>query len=110
MTLKQEIQDMIDRFYQRVEDDPKLAKEVSGISKTVTIDLGEELYSFVLEDGKIHSFSEERIEDSDIEVISDPGTLRGLLEGDTGPMKALALGKLKLKGDIGDLMKFRKFF
>lgn len=110
MTLKQEIQEMIDRFHERVENDPELRREVAEIEKTVTIDLGEEIYSFVLENGRVHSFEEEGIEGSDIRVTSDRGTLRGLLNGDIGPMKALALRKLRLKGDMGDLMKFRKFF
>jgi len=42
--------------------------------------------------------------------MTDPQTLEGLISGKIRPMKALALRKLKLKGDFEDLLRFRKFF
>ena len=110
MTVKESIQQMIDKFHSRIEKDEKLRAELSGVVKRVNIDLGSENYSFILEDGRVHSFGEGLLDNADIKLITDPGTLEGVISGKIKPMRALALRKLRVKGDIEDLMRFRKFF
>jgi putative sterol carrier protein len=110
MVVKESIQQMIDKFHSRVEKDEKMREELSGILKKVNIDLGSEKYSFILDDGRIHSFQDGLLDDVDIKFISDPETMEGLISRKIKPMKALALRKLRVKGDIEDLMRFRKFF
>lgn len=110
MVVKDSIQQMIDKFHSKIEKDEKMREELSGIIKKVNIDLESEKYSFVLENGRIHSFQEGLLDDEDIKLISDPGTMEGLISGKIKPMKALALRKLRAKGDVEDLLRFRKFF
>ena len=47
---------------------------------------------------------------ADITLITDAETLRALLLRETGPFKAYATGKLRFKGSLDDLARFRKFF
>lgn len=110
MAVKDSIQQMIDKFNSRVENDEKLKRELSGIMRRVNIDLRTESYSFVLEEGRIHSFDDGMVDDADILLTSDKDTMEGLISGKIKPMKALALRKLKIKGEIEDLMRFRKLF
>jgi putative sterol carrier protein len=110
MDIKDSIQRMIDRFHTRIENDDKLKAELNGIVKRVNLDLGNEKYSFVLDNGNVNSFQDGLLENPDILVMTDPVTLEGLITRKIKPMKALALRKLRLKGDFEDLLKFRKLF
>lgn len=110
MAVRDSIQEMIDKFNSRVENDEKLKKELYGITRRVNIDLGTESYSFVLEGGRVHSFDDGMVQDADILLLSDVDTMEGLISRKIKPMKALALRKLKVKGDIEDLMRLRKLF
>ncbi|MFW5914635.1 MAG: SCP2 sterol-binding domain-containing protein [Thermoplasmatota archaeon] len=109
MSVEHRIQEMIDRFQSRVENDPELREELMGLRKKVHLDLGEEQYRFVLEDGQVHSFSHGGFDDADIRVMSDPETVEGLLTKRIRPMKALARRRLRFEGEVEDLMRFRKF-
>lgn len=110
MDIKEAIEGLIKRFNEKVEEDAGLRQELRGLEKKVQIDLGDLKYYFVLEDCRIHSFSEGTIGSPDVTIISDPDTMEGLISRKIRPMKALALRRLRLKGDLEDLLKFRKFF
>jgi len=110
MSIKQSIQELIDRFNVKVDEDEGLRHELKGLRKRVQIDLCQEKYYFVLDDCKVHSFSEGSIDSPDVVIVSDPATMEGLISRRIRPMKALAMRKLKLRGDIEDLIKLRKFF
>src|SRR5947208_1302621 len=50
------------------------------------------------------------VDPADITIATDADTLRGLILREIGPFKAYATGKIKLKGTLEDLARFRKFF
>ena len=110
MTLAPMIQGLIDKFNDRVDTDEKLRNELDGIDKKVLMDLDSEKYNFHLQNMKIEKLFDGAIDDPDITLISDPETMRGVLDGSIKPMKAFALRKIKVKGNIDDLLRMRKLF
>jgi len=109
--VEQLLQEAIDRFNKKVEEDHELKKELTGLRKTVQLELGDsDWYYFVLEDAKVDGFTKGRAESPDIRVISTAETLRQLWTKELRPMKALATRKLQVKGSIEDLLRFKKFF
>ena len=110
MTVEPLLQDMIDKFNAREDSDEKLRNELDGMDKKVLVDLGSEKYSFHLHDSKAQDFGEGDIEGADIAIISDPDTISGVIEGKIRPMKAFALRKVRIKGDINDVLRLRKLF
>ncbi|MDD1767417.1 MAG: SCP2 sterol-binding domain-containing protein [Methanomassiliicoccales archaeon] len=110
MTVKHLFEDLVVRFNQKAENDAALQKELEGITRKVQIDLGSEQYRFILENKRITSFDEGRIENPDISLISDPLTIEELVSGRMKPMKAFALKKVRVKGSLDDLLRLRKFF
>ena len=110
MSVEPMIQELIDRFNAKVESDEKLREELKDLSKTVYVDLGEEKYNFTLKDEHIGDFSQGEIENADISITSDPETFVGIVDGKIKPMKAFALRKVKIKGDVSDIMSLRKLF
>jgi len=110
MTIEPQLRDMIDKFNAKVDSDEKLQGELKGMDKKVLIDLDGEKYNFHLHDCKANDFAVGPIDAPDITLISDPETIQGILEGKIKPMKAFALRKVKVKGDINDLLALRKLF
>ncbi len=110
MQCKSILEDVIAKFNQRVEKNVELKKELECVEKTVQLDLGCEQYNFTLSCSKVERLNEGTIPNPDIVLISDPDTVEKLFTGEMKIMKAWALRKIKVKGSIEDLMRFRKFF
>jgi putative sterol carrier protein len=110
MTVKPIFEEIIVKFHAKVVKDAALQKELEGISKSVNIDLGTETYSFLLSDKKVTDFKEGLLPTADIIITSDPQTITDLYTGKMKVMKAWALKKVRIKGKIEDVLKFRKFF
>lgn len=110
MTMKPTIDEMIEKFRQRMESDENARREVEPIHKTVNIDLGSEFYSLVLDNAEIKDFKEELLDQADISMITTPEHLQALIDGDLRPMKAYLTGKIKVKGKLQDVMHLKKLF
>ncbi|OGS48784.1 MAG: hypothetical protein A3K68_00170 [Euryarchaeota archaeon RBG_16_68_13] len=109
--MREQLEGLIAKFNARVEKDAKLREELRGIERTVVLDLKDGTkYHFVLKDAHVDVLLEGGADGADLTIISDRQTVQGLLAGEIGPFKAYATGKLKVKGDIEDILRFRKFF
>ncbi len=110
MTVELQLQDLVNKFNEKVEKDDKLRSELKGVDRKVLIDLESEKYNFRLQNEKVSDLQTGEISDPDITILSDPVTIEGLISGKIKPMKALALRKLKLKGSIDDMLRLRNLF
>lgn len=110
MTIEPLLQDLVRKFNEKVQADEKLQGELDGMDKKVLIDLESEKYNFHMHDKMINDFQQGTIIDPDITLESDPETIQGLIEGKIKPMKAFALRKVRVKGEIDDILRLRKLF
>ncbi len=110
MTLEPQLKELIAKFNDKIAQDEKLRGELKGVDRKVLIDLESERYNFHLYDSKVNDFKPGDIADPDITIQSDPETMEGLISGKTKPMKALALRKLRLKGNIEDMLRLKNLF
>ena len=110
MTLEPQLRELISKFNDKIANDEKLRSELKGVDRKVLIDLESERYNFHLHDEQVNDFRPGEIEEPDITIQSDPETMEGLISGKTKPMKALALRKLRLKGNIDDMLRLRNLF
>jgi len=109
--VEQLLNEAIQRFNKKVEEDPALKNELTNVRKTVQLELeGSDWYYFVLENAKVDGFTKGRVDTPDIRVISTAEILRQLWTKELRPMKAIATRKLQIKGSIEDLLRFKKFF
>lgn len=109
--MRDELEGLIAKFNARVREDAKLRAELEGIERTVVVDLkGGTTYHFTLKDAQVEGLLDGTVNNPDITIIADADTIRGLIAREIGPMKAFATGRLKVKGDLEDLVRFRKFF
>ena len=110
MTVEALLRDLIEKFNARSDNDDALRAELGGMDKKVLVDLGSENYNFHLHDNKAHDFKAGGLDDADLTLISDPETIQGIIEGKIKPMKAFALRKVRVKGDLNDVLRLRKLF
>lgn len=109
--MREMLEDLIRKFNAKVESDPALRAEIGGLTKTVLIDLKDgRKYHFTLKDQKVAALVDGGVDHADIEILTDADTMRQLILREIGPFKAYATGKIKLKGSLEDLARFRKFF
>lgn len=109
--MREMLEGLIQKFNAKVASDPALRAEIGDLTKTVLIDLRDGTkYHFTLKDRKVAELLDGGVDAADITVITDKETLRALILREIGPFKAYATGKIKLKGSLEDLARFRKFF
>ena len=104
------LQDMVERFNHKTSKDEKLKEELMGIEKRINLDLGEEHFCFILNNGEAHSLQKGMFSEPDVTITSDPVTLTGLIEKTIRPMRAYAQKKFQVKGKLEDLLHLRKLF
>ena len=110
MTMENAIQDMIDKFHRKVENDDNVRKKLEGVVKIVNIDLGTESYSLRLDNAHIYDFKEGKTDTADILFTSTPDNLKALIEGTLRPMKAYLTKRFTVKGKLEDLMYLKSLF
>jgi len=111
--LKALMGDAIGKFNAKAAEDPKLAQELEGITRHILLDMTDgPKYNFTIADKKIHPLAEGPIDDPHLTITSDTATMLGLLKKEIKPMKAFALGKVKISGKtkLEDMLRLRKFF
>lgn len=111
MSMKAEIQAVIDKFHRKMENDPEVKAKVEPLEKVFVLDLGEgESYTLRLKDARIYSFEEGSDEAADVVVTTNPDNLRGLIDGSLRPMRAYVMKKIQVKGKIDDLLFLKELF
>ena len=109
--VEQLIREAIDRFNAKAKEDPGLAEELKGISKTVQVELEDGVrYHFRLEDGAVGELCMGEVDAPDIRVIASADTLTRLWSRELRVMKALVTKKLQVKGSMEDLLRLKRFF
>ena len=109
--MRELLEGVIAKFNAKVESDPTLSDEIGDMQRTVLIELKDGTkWHFTLKDRHVAALLDGGVDKADLTIITDAETLRALLLRETGPFKAYATGKLRFKGSLDDLARFRKFF
>lgn len=106
------LKEAIVKFNKKAETDPKLAKEISGMTRVVQFEITDtgQFFHFVLENQRVGELQNGRVEKPDIRVICDADVVKQLYRGELRPMKAIATRKIHIKAKIEDMLTLRKFF
>lgn len=110
MSLEPVFLEYIEKFRRKMAEDEKARAKVEPVVKTVNFDLGDEVYSFRLENADIHDFAPCLLAESDIVITSKPEHIKALIDGDLRPMRAYLTKKITVKGKLEDLMHLKELF
>ena len=109
MSMQERIEHIVVKFNERSDEDERLRKDMAHLKKAFMMDLGSEVYSMKLENSKVGDFKAERIENADIILTSTPETIEAMMNGELRPMRAYITKKIRINGNIKDLMFLKKF-
>jgi len=106
------LKDAIVKFNKKAEEDPKLAKEIAGMTRVIQFDVTDtgEFFHFVLHDQRVDELHKGPVVNPDIRVICSSDTLKQIYSGELRPMKAIATRKIQVKATLEDMLTLRKFF
>jgi len=109
MTAKKDIENALNLVKNKF-DDPKLKPRFANYSKNMQFTFPDLNTSYVIKvnNGKVESLTEDKIEKPDIHVTIESGILIDIINKKMNPMKAYTTGKLKAKGKLTDLLKLQK--
>jgi putative sterol carrier protein len=110
MTMHDSIQEMIDKFHRKAENDEKLREKLDGVVKEINIDLGTEQYFLKLDNARITDYREGMEDEADILFTSTTENLQALIEGTLRPMKGYLTRKFTVKGKLEDIMYLKSLF
>ncbi len=109
--VEQYFRDMIEKFNKKSSEDPKLAKELAGIRRSVLIEVTDgDSFNFVLDNAKVGELLKGKIDNPDILVVASTETFNQLQSGELRVMKAYAMRKIQVKAPLEDVLRLRKFF
>lgn len=109
MTIEEILVGVVDRFNRHAERTPAVAEELDGIERTIEVRLRDAgTYSVDLRHGRLVDLRTGSPVRSDVKIITDVATFRGLVAKEIGPMKALVTRKLAIEGSLEDKLLFRK--
>lgn len=102
------LEDMVDKFKTKVQNDEDLREKVKDYNRTIMIDFKEDdSFNTEFKSGEIGDIKEGAIDDADITITTDPETLHNLLEGNMGAMEAYAKKKIKIDASLTDMLKIK---
>jgi hypothetical protein len=100
------IEDMVNKFNQKVDESEKMFEKLKDISRTIQIELDETIfYHMRMVNGRIIEFLPEAVKEPevpDVRILSDTVTFEGIMNKTVKPLKAYALNKIKVKGALKD--------
>ena len=110
MTTQDRIQNLIDKFHDKMDRDEAARNEVAHLAKTFNIDLGDGGYSLRLADARIVDFKDEVLPAADVTLSVSEADLNALIDGTLRPMKAYITKRIRIDGRLEDMMFLKKFF
>jgi putative sterol carrier protein len=90
--------------------DPSVQDSIKGFSKKIQFsftDLKED-YVFNIRDGKLASLEKKNVSDSDIVITMQNSLMEDILDKKANPITAYMTGKMKIKGQLDDLVRLQK--
>ena len=113
-TMMDFLEEMVNKFNQKVDESEKMFQKLKEISRTIQIELDDTVfYHMRMVNGKIVEILPEAItepEVPDLRILSDAVTFEGIMNKTVKPLRAYALNKIKVKGALRDRLLLKDLF
>jgi putative sterol carrier protein len=92
------------------ETDEKMNEDLKDFDGVFQLDITDgDSYYVELSKGDVGDLIKGKADNPRLTVTSDSATIKALMTGEMGAMKAFALRKIKLNGSFEDIIRLRKF-
>ena len=104
------LKEWLEKAKKRMEEDEKFKKDLREFDGVFQLEITDgDSYHIALKDGEVGELTKGEVDNPRLKVTSDTQTMKALMTGEMGAMKAFALRKIKLDGSLEDIMRLRKF-
>lgn len=108
---KEMLEELADRFQEKVEEDDKLEDKLEGFERTINVKFKDDgNFHFELNETDMGEIKEGSFDDADIVVTTDSETLGAIQSGEMKGMEAYAKKKIKVDAPFLDLLKIKELF
>lgn len=108
--MEEVLQEWLAKAKKRIEDDEKLREELKDYDGIFQLDITDsDCYYVEIKAGEVGDLTKGVADNARLTVTSDVETMKAIMSGEMGAMKAFALKKIKLRGSFEDIIKLRKF-
>jgi putative sterol carrier protein len=108
--MEEVLKEWLEKAKKKLEEDEKFREEIKDFDGVFQLNITDgKSYHITIKKGDVGDLIEGKIDDARLTVTSDTETLKALLTGEMGAMKAFALRKIKLDGSFEDIIRLRKF-
>jgi putative sterol carrier protein len=109
MATKEEIESALKTVAGKL-DDPKMKERFSKFNKTMQFSFRDAGLDYVLrfEGGEVKEMREGKAEKPEVSVDIDSDTFLGILNKEINAISAYSSGKIKVNGEMSDLLKLQK--
>lgn len=100
----------LEKAKKKMESDEKMKEEIKDFDGVFQLDITDgDSYYVEIKKGDVGGLEKGKANSPRLTVTSDSDTIRALMTGEMGAMKAFALRKIKLNGSFEDIIRLRKF-
>jgi putative sterol carrier protein len=100
----------LEKAKKKMETDEKMKEDLKDFEGVFQLDITDgESYYVAINKGDVGDLTKGKADSPRLTVTSDSETIRALMTGEMGAMKAFALRKIKLNGSFEDIIRLRKF-
>lgn len=94
----------------KMESDEKMREDLKDFDGIFQLDITDgESYYVSINCGEVGELTKGKADSPRLSVTSDSETIKALMTGEMGAMKAFALRKIKINGSFEDIIRLRKF-
>lgn len=108
--MEEVLKEWLKKAKKKMEEDEKFKNDLKEFDGVFQLEVTDgESYHIILKDGEVGDLIKGKVDDPRLTVISDTNTLKALMSGEMGAMKAFALRKIRINGSFEDIIRLRKF-
>ncbi len=108
--MEEVLKEWLKKAKKRVDEDEKFRNELKEFDGVFQLEITDgDSYHVPIKNGEVGELAKGKVDDPRLTITSDSETLKALMSGELGAMKAFALRKIKLKGSFEDILRLRKF-
>jgi putative sterol carrier protein len=110
MRMEEVLNEWLEKAKKKIEEDEKFREEIKDFDGVFQLEITDGMsYHIAIKNGEVGDLIEGKFDEPRLTVTSDTETLKGLMTGEIGAMKAFAMRKIKLDGSFEDIIRLRKF-
>jgi putative sterol carrier protein len=108
--MEEVLNEWLEKAKKKLEDDKKFKSELKDFDGVFQLEMTDgDSFHIAIKNGVVGELVKGKVDEPRLTVVSDTETLKALMSGEMGAMKAFALRKIKVNGSFEDIIRLRKF-